>query len=185
MNKYDFAMSLCCENISEYQTSSLDFDAIKYKIIYHTFEYIMNKFDADKIKNEHLSFEQQLKNDYDDEYLFYEGEIKTKIELLKKFENDTFEYMCNLLHFCCSNSDFMDALIYHEIAGIFPLCFNKCRFSVGNSKDIIDLLTKIKETIKSNDNGLFIEIYVNQSIYKSVFEIFKQSVETNQIVDLI
>jgi hypothetical protein len=169
---------------TEFGCSYGSWNKIRISIITATFEYIQNKFENDK----------ELHKDVDEEDKDYIGEGSSYylyMTLIQKFIDISItkqsfqsifdleiDNIINKLIIDCHKLEFIDALNYFDIGGVFALC-NKNDFqgyyTPGNSLDICSLLDKIKPFTKPYD--IYDCIYIEESRDTAcIYNLFTESV---------
>lgn len=108
-------------------------------------------------------------------------DIAKHISYIKKQSRNIFDpefRVINTFIEITRNLDYVDALIYFGIDGLYSLC-NKsdCEgfYSVGNSVDICQLFNLIEPFVKSNNADIYSFIYIQSSSYIRLYDLFKES----------
>jgi hypothetical protein len=170
---------------TEFGCSYGSWNKIRTSIIKSTFEYIQNKFENDK--ELHKDVDDKEDEDYIGEgssYYLYMTLIQKFIDIsiTKQSFQSIFDVeidnIINKLLIYCHKLQFIDALNYFDIGGVFALC-NKNDFqgyyTPGNSLDICSLLDKIKPFTKPYE--IYDCIYIEESRDTAcIYNLFKESV---------
>jgi len=86
----------------------------------------------------------------------------------------------------CSHSNYMNALNYFEVGGLFALCNQSdCEgyYTPGNSLDICYLFDKIQEHMKKYDG--YDCIYVEEGrVFNTIYSVFEHSYTTSKKVTI-
>lgn len=178
-------VSIICDEES-FSCCYSSWNTIRTNIIKKTLDYLNNYFSLNECEDSNelidrkkiISFFENIlsKNDEKQNINIFGINVICNLEPV-----DLLIYPIDLL---IQNIDFniTNILIYFNIGGLYSLC-NKsdCEgyYSVGNSYDILNLITLIKPFINKDDNDNYDCLYENIDIIE---KIFKESIKKNKIV---
>jgi hypothetical protein len=181
-------IDLYCDNVS-YSGSYSGWNEIRKIVIRATFDYIQDKFQRDLELNTDLT-----ENGEGSQYDFYKKYIIEFINIMKMGEKDKNIFgiendntINNFINIARRNFDYVNALIYFDINGIYTLCNkNDCEgfYSPGNSLDICQLFDLIEPFVEKISVDIHYEIYLldtNSNFSENrLYDLFKESVSKNK-----
>jgi hypothetical protein len=163
-------IDLYCREIT-FGTSYTYWNTIRANIIYSTFDYL-SKFSEKEIDNNHG--------------LFYLSKIKQIINKIREnnISSDMIiEYFKSLL---LNDYYYNNAFIYFNVGGLYALCNKNDTeefYSSGNSFDICELFNIIEPYMKKYEG--YESIYIKEGrVSNTIYEVFKQSVDTREKVSI-
>jgi hypothetical protein len=167
-------VSITCDEES-FSCSYSTWNTIRTNIIEKTLDYLNNHFSLNECEDSNELIDRK------NIIIFFENILSKNDEKQNKIIFNI-NVMCNLqpIDSFIQNINFniINALIYFNIGGLYSLCYKSdCEgyYSVGNSYDILNLITLIKPCINKEDNYLYHNIV-------DIEKIFQESIKKNKIV---
>ena len=181
-------IDIYCDDAS-YSGTYSGWNELRKIIITATFDYIQDKFQRDLELNTHLTED----GEEDSYYVFYKKYIIELINTMKICEKmgqqigENDNTINNFINIARKNFDYVNALIYFDISGIFTLCNkNDCEgfYSPGNSFDICQLFDLIEPFVEKISVEIHYKIYLldtNSNFSENrIYDLFKESVSKNK-----
>ena len=181
-----------CNDIT-FSTSYGYWNAIRETIIKATFDYIIDKFQKDE------ELYKDITNESDRHYIgegsnyFMHKKNINKIitsvlkpDVIANVQRTDNNLVIKILQLI-TNISYIDSLIYFNLGGLYALC-NKsdCEgfYSVGNSYDIILLFDLIKPFVQKYTDCYDCIYVVEGRLSNRLYDVFKESIEKNEKIDI-